>query len=222
MPAGGRGQRRSLRRSLLHRGGDHRHLLPAELPGGPAEGQERALSSERRFGAGGRLPGLQGPARVVSGYSTHFAACRPSGIGQEAAEDRRCSLVHSGDRRWRSEPEVGGRVVTEQTAFANVAAQHGQALVAGLGHNRTFGGAGGGGGGGEPGPGGVLLHGQGDGTVRQAGRAQLAVPVDGGEQRPVVERVPRGPSPIWSPRAARKAVVQAVVARTGQLSGWLP
>ena len=50
--------RRPLRRPAVRRRQDHRHLLPADLPGAHAEARERALLSHRRGGAGGRLPAL--------------------------------------------------------------------------------------------------------------------------------------------------------------------
>ncbi len=57
--AGGPVEGRPVRRVVLHRGPDHQDLLPAELPGGAAEGREHALLPERGRGPAGRVPRLQ-------------------------------------------------------------------------------------------------------------------------------------------------------------------
>ncbi len=49
----------ALRRGLLHRGADHRHLLPALLPGPHAGVPKRHVPPECRLSAGGWLPRVQ-------------------------------------------------------------------------------------------------------------------------------------------------------------------
>ncbi|MGC0373720.1 hypothetical protein RKD28_001236 [Streptomyces sp. SAI-229] len=84
---------RAVRRLVLHRRPDHRHLLPAELPGGPAQGREHGLPPERGGLPAGRVPGLQTlPAR----HQPRLTGVEPAG--------RRGGPRHAPDRRRRRRP----------------------------------------------------------------------------------------------------------------------
>ncbi len=81
--------RPSLRRGLLHRGADHRHLLPPVLPGPHAGVPQRHLPPERRLGPGRRLPRLQAlPARRHPGQP-RLGRRRDGGRPRHAADRRR-------------------------------------------------------------------------------------------------------------------------------------
>ena len=74
------GQGRPLRRVVLHRGDHDRHLLPAELPGGAAQGTEHACST--------RAP----PPRSRPGYRA-CKRCRPDASPGSPQWNERADLV---------------------------------------------------------------------------------------------------------------------------------
>ena len=90
MLPGGPGQGRPLRRLVLHRRHDHRHLLPAELPGdAPRKRRNVRVLPERGGRAAGRVPGLQAlPTGRRPGLAGVGPPRRPGRPG-DAADRRR-------------------------------------------------------------------------------------------------------------------------------------
>ena len=85
---------------LLHRREDHRHLLPADLPGAHAQARERRASSHRRGGAGGGLSALPAlPAgdlarpRRLARHLQHRLARACADRGGRARRGRRRALA---------------------------------------------------------------------------------------------------------------------------------
>ena len=126
--------------------------------------------------------------------------------GRSVADDLNGGYGHVvlrlGDRSYETNCQHrSGGVILEQLAVTDVASHHAFGAMASLRHDGAFGGAGHGGGGGqpgaqgvpgvagrvEPGPLGRAFHHEGNGTAREPCPADLAVAVDGSEQRTLTE-----------------------------------
>ena len=101
-----RNPRRPLRRAAVRCGEDHRHLLPADLPGADAQARERALLPHRRGGAGSRLSALPAlpagdlarPRRLARRLQHRLARARPD-RGRRAGRGRRRGPGRAARRR---------------------------------------------------------------------------------------------------------------------------
>ena len=126
----GAGEGRPLRRLVLHCRRHDRDLLQAELPGRAAETGEHAVLSQRRCGAGGRIPRLQAvPARRQPGIAGMERACRPGGA-RDAADRRRGDRPRRGARArrpaWLQRP-AGGAAAARRAGCRAAGASQGAA-----------------------------------------------------------------------------------------------
>ena len=101
------GARCALRRQLLHRRDQHRHLLPAGLPGAHAAARELPLLRPRRAGRGAGfrpLPAL--PARAGAAGAALVAAGRERRAGPAGGAPARRAGAWGGESpRWNGSPQ---------------------------------------------------------------------------------------------------------------------
>ena len=98
--------RRALRRPLLHRGDDDRHLLPACLPGAHAAAAERAVLSLRRRGRSGRVSGRAVAAGRRRRRQSRLDRHVRDGVARASA-DRRRRAGHGAARRFAGRLGLG-------------------------------------------------------------------------------------------------------------------